>query len=319
MNLARYILPVNRRLIGFPAFLLLLFVATGACQARDLDSVSRPMLWELDTTPTSYLFGTIHVPDPRVTVLSPEVEAAFRTSDAVLTEIELDPESMTGLAARMMRTDGKTLSEVLPESVHSRLEKRLKKINPLLTTEALQSMKTWGVYAAVLLLESQLKHPDIQPLDVLLYERAQEEGKETGGLETLEEQLGYFEQFSEEEQAKLLTTVLNQMDEADAKGEDMIQTLIQWYLNGDVESLAELLNEMPLAEDKALEARIEKVLLTDRNRLIAERIAALLESESGRGYFFAVGAAHLGGEQSILDNLMKRGYSANQVGTSVQK
>lgn len=310
---------MNRKFITTLTYLFLLIIATGFCHARDLNSVSRPMLWEINTTPTTYLFGTIHLQDPRVSVLSPQVEAAFKKSDVVITEIELDPALLFNVATRMIRTDGKTLREVLPKMVYSRLEKRLKKINPQLTTLPFEPMKTWAVYAAVMLLESQLKHPGIQPLDSMLFGRAQKQGKETGGLETIDEQLGYFEQFSEKEQTMLLSTVLDQMDEADAKGEDMMQTLIQWYLKGDVESLAELMNKMPLAEDKALEARIEKMLLTDRNRLMAERIGELLERKSGKGYFFAVGAAHLGGEQSILTHLIRLGYAAKQVGPKVYR
>ena len=40
---------------------------------------------------TSYLFGTIHLSDPRVLKLHPNAEAAFKASDTFYAEIDLDP------------------------------------------------------------------------------------------------------------------------------------------------------------------------------------------------------------------------------------
>ena len=65
-------------------FLLLLFVP--AAESRDLDRVIKPALIELDTEPPSWLFGTIHLPDPRVTRLHPDAARAFEQADAVYTE-----------------------------------------------------------------------------------------------------------------------------------------------------------------------------------------------------------------------------------------
>ncbi|MDG1406046.1 MAG: TraB/GumN family protein, partial [Planctomycetota bacterium] len=48
-----------------------------------------PLLWKVTSeNNTSYLFGTMHVADPRVTTLAPAVEAAFAASDAIFTELK---------------------------------------------------------------------------------------------------------------------------------------------------------------------------------------------------------------------------------------
>ena len=48
-----------------------------------------PLLWKVTSENTaSYLFGTMHVADPRVTTLAPAVEAAFAASAAIFTELK---------------------------------------------------------------------------------------------------------------------------------------------------------------------------------------------------------------------------------------
>ena len=307
---------MNKSKFYFAGLFCLLLLFTGIAPARDTRSMQRPMLWQINSTPASYLFGTIHLPDPRLSKLEPRVEAAFTKSDAVYTEIELDPAKQMESAMKMMRSDGKTLSQTLPNDVRELLDARLKKINPQLNAVPFEPMKTWAIYAMVALLEQQMKYPNIKPLDMMLFERAQKEGKKAGGIETIDEQLGYFEQFSEQEQITLLKTTLEQMNEMEAKGEDMTELMLQWYLTGDIESFSDLMQKVPLAEDEKLNQRIEKILLTDRNKLMAERIVKMLSGKTGKSYFFAVGAAHLGGEQSVLKHLEKMGYSAKQVPAS---
>ena len=50
----------------------------------------KPFLWRIEAEPPSYLFGTVHVPDARVTTLPVIVRRSFRASDVLVTEIPLD-------------------------------------------------------------------------------------------------------------------------------------------------------------------------------------------------------------------------------------
>jgi len=300
-------------------FVWLLLLSINTAQARDDSHLSRPMLWEINTTPPSYLFGTIHLPDPRLSNLGSLVETAFKRSDAVYTEIDLKPESILQTAQHIIRTDGKTLNDVLPEDVQNLLNARLTKISPQLSTVALEPMKTWAIYAMVVVLEQQIKYPGLKALDQMLFQRALEAGKKTGGIETVDEQLHYFEQFTEDEQISLLRNTLEQLNAMEAKGENPIEILLQWYFKGDAESFTDLMAKLPMADDEKLNQQIMKTLLMDRNKIMAERIGKILSKKTGESYFFAVGAAHLGGEQSVLHHLEKMGYSGNQVTATLIK
>ena len=48
-----------------------------------IQPTENPYLWRIEGETPSYLFGTIHLPDPRVTTFHPEVVKAIRGADAI--------------------------------------------------------------------------------------------------------------------------------------------------------------------------------------------------------------------------------------------
>ena len=296
------------------ALLLLILLAIPAAEARGLDSVIKPALIELDTEPPSWLFGTIHLPDPRVTRLHPDVSSAFEQADAVYTEIPMDAKSTMQMGLVSLRSDGRTLKDVLPRTTWQRLDERLKRIHPQLDATLLSPMKTWAVYGGMLLFESQLQYPDLRPLDWQLYRNATDAGKEVGGLEQLEEQVRVFEHFTETEQQQMLLALLDEMDRFDRRRESITEFMIQWYLSGDYMRFEELLESMPMATDPALRKELEKQLVYDRNARFAKRIAEKIRENPGKSFLFAIGMGHLGGERSIQALLEQSG-----IGTRTEK
>lgn len=282
-----------------PLLLFLLILLIPAVHARGLTEVRTPALVELDTDPPSWLFGTIHVPDPRVTRLHPDAEQAFERADALFTEVPMDSRSTMEMSLQGMRSDGKTLFDVLPEATWKRLDARLKRMHPNLKAALLLPMKTWAVYGGMLALESQMKYPTAKPLDWQLYARAVDAGKAVGGLETLGEQLQVFEAFTEEQHQHVLVTLLDAMEDFDARGVSATEYMIQWYLSGEVDRMQQLLEEIPMAHDMQLRKKIENVLIYDRNKRFAQRIADKIRENPGKSLFFAVGMGHLGGDRSI--------------------
>ena len=290
--------------------LLLILLAIPVAEARGLDSVIRPALIELDTEPPSWLFGTIHLPDPRVTRLHPEAASAFERADAVYTEIPMDSRSTLQMGLESLRSDGRTLRDVLPRATWQRLDERMKRIQPQLGATLLLPMKTWAVYGSMLLLESQMQYPDLRPLDWQLYRKASEAGKTVGGLEQLEEQTRIFEGLSESEQQHMLLELLDEMDRFDLRRESMTEFMIQWYLSGDYMRFEELLEAMPMASNPGLRKKLEKQLVYDRNARFAKRIAEKIRDNPGKSFFFAIGMGHLGGERGIQALLDEAGIAS---------
>jgi len=290
------------------AFALIPFVVSHLRGAPEEDS-HPSYLFTIDKAgqPTSYLFGTIHLPDPRVTRLKPNVVEAFRGSAAVYCEIEMDPAARIGLLPEMMLPPGETLADLLPADLLARLDQELRRIDPDLTITPFMQFKIWAVVASLVLLEPQTEHPNIKPMDLALYRLAAASGKRTGGIETGQEQMSYFEAFSRPEQIAMLRSTLDLMAKLRAKNENFTDELVEAYQTGDLRAIEELLNAYR-DEDPALQAKFERIFIHERNELMAERIADILRESPDEPVFFAVGVAHLFGETGIPTLLRDRGF-----------
>ena len=296
-------------------FILAMSVAllpvSGSVNARDVSTEQHPLLWKIDTSPPSWLFGTIHLPDKRVTTPPAVVQRAFDQSTAFYAEIPMSSRMQMRVTRGMLRNDQKTLHDVLPRKTVLWLQRRLKKINPNLSLSTFIGMKTWVVMMSLVLLESQSKHQKGKSLDLQLYQLAQLAGKRAWGLESVEQQLDYLDQFSEQEQIDMLENKLQQMDEAEKEHTTVSEIMIQWYLMGDVENIHHVI-EFPMPQNTALQRRAVKTLVTDRNKTLANSIARILRLHPGESHFFALGAAHLGSSNSVQSYLQELGLSTQR-------
>lgn len=289
-----------------------LLLVSGSVYARDIPAVQNPLLWKINTSPPSWLFGTIHLPDERVTTLPAAVRNSFDQSKAFYAEVPMDSRMRLRVTLGMLRNDQKMLTDVLPRKTFTRLQQRLKKIDPKLSAGLFIGMKTWVVMMSLVLLENQSKHPQNKPLDLTLYLLAKQEGKRVGGVESVEQQLGYLDQFSEQEQLDMLENTLQQMDKAEKEHTTISEIMIQWYLKGDVENTPRMIEKFPMSQDPALQQRAVKSLITGRNETMANSIAEILRLHPGESHFFALGAAHLGGVNSVQSHLQELGLETER-------
>jgi len=292
---------------------LLALAACAPAQAKtEVRPTAHPFLWRIEGKVPSWLYGTIHLPDPRVTALPDEVVKAIHRADVLLTEIDLGAKTRAAAQAASLLPEGKTLADVLPEDLYERLERYLaSKRFPL---AGVAKMKPWVVMTMLPLLDDLRTMLTQQPLDQKLVHEAEARDKETGALETLDEQLGVFEGFTKGEQAEMLAATLTLLEEAAAAGRKPLAELVDAYLSGDLEALEALTDEMSgLEEHRGLHERLEKVVVIDRNHHMAERVAAKLRAEPRRSYFVAVGALHYAGAEGIVELLQKDGFDVTRI------
>jgi uncharacterized protein YbaP (TraB family) len=309
--------------IGAVALFALVLVPLDV-QTRPLpaDTPPAPFRWRIDGSgrPT-YLYGTIHVPDPRVVELPSSVAAAFGASQAVFTEIRMDSATQMGVQAKVMLPDDQHLKDVVGQPLFDRLSKAVDRSLPKDVPAAmgamlgglLDKMKPWAAMSYVELLEFL---PDMlagrQALDAMLFDRAQKDGKEVGALETVDEQLAVFEGFTNEEQARMLKLTLDSMDEAAAKGKSPTEDLIKGYLSGDLAKLSLMMTES-MRLDPVLFGKFSARAVDARNLLMADRILAKRAERPDKTCFFAVGALHYAGETGIIGLLRKKGLTVTRV------
>lgn len=271
-----------------------------------------PILWKLDTKPTSWLFGTIHLPDPRVNKLPYPAKVIFDQSDVVLTEIPMETADIAAIANMMKRRDGKSLKSILPEDLYQRLEKHFKSFSlPILL---FNDMKLWAIYASLPMLPTQTEHPTSIALDKHIYQQAKRDGKITGGLESAIEQASYFDRFTHEEQITLLRETLDTIEADKEREKGTIELMLEWYLSGGKTHLTEFMEDItPISNDKALEQKVADILLTERNEIMAKRIVSSLENHPNKSHFIAIGAGHLSEEANVPFYLEKLGIKAEKV------
>jgi uncharacterized protein YbaP (TraB family) len=293
-----------RRAIGASTFLIAsLLGPVGAQEERTVQPTENPLLWRIETTPPSYLFGTIHLPDERVTTLHPAVDRALDEVDAFFAELPLDQAFGPGMLRRLALPDRKTLDEVLPEDVYGAVERAFQKAG--IPFSMMRRLKIWTVAVQLQLIDHLQSFASGKALDQLLYDRAKDDLLDVAGIEDVEEQLEVFDGLDQEQQVEMLRKALHAREEARLEKRDPLEELIELYLEGDVEKLAtQGMDEM----DGELGEKLADRLIHARNRRMAERIHAHLEDKADEPAFFAVGAAHFGGPTGILAHLRSRGH-----------
>jgi len=120
------------------------------------------------------------------------------------------------------------------------------------------------------------------------------------GLETADSQLEIFDLMKNDEIERLLLDAVSS-DSSDHAQEAAMITL---YKQEDIEGLYEL-----MVQSDELKQH-EAALLTTRNQHWSTLLPTAMQKEPS---FIAVGAAHLPGEQGVLNLLRKQGYSVDAV------
>jgi len=256
---------------------------------------------ERDGVPPNFVLGTMHVTDPEVTALSPEITQAFEGSQALAVELTMDAATQETLAGAMMTSDLGWMDRRLDARQRELLSDVAGQYQ--IDIAQLGLLEPWAVAAMFSFPPSEVQRQmdGEQPLDMRLMDRAEAAGKKLIALERVEEQLNAFTAYSEQEQIQMLTETL----ESVAKIESEFERLKEAYLDGDLAGVSAIADEGFAALDPALAAQIEKRLVDDRNRNMADRLEPLLNQG---GLFVAIGALHLPGEGGVLNLLAQRGY-----------
>ena len=187
------------------ALALLLPLSAFAATASN-DANQHAVLYRIDKAgaPSSWLFGTAHVADPRVTTLSKPITDAFNSSEHIYTEVRMDFSMMMEMAHSVLRPEGDLLSDHIDAAHYQKLLPQLEaRQYPEVATRRLQ---TWA--AAMLMLEPVNAKGQL-PLDLMLAKMSVESGKDYQGLETIAEQLGLFQSIPEDKQVVLLYSALD--------------------------------------------------------------------------------------------------------------
>jgi len=256
------------------------------------------LLWKLKSPQgaTSYLLGTIHTDDPRVSEFSPSITEAFKASEVFMLEA-LPPRSPS--AYLLKQGD---IAQLLTEQEFDRV-RELADFHAM-HIDAAMRMKPW-----LLAVIFDLPKPKaMYSMDESLLSDAGQQGKIVMGLENTQKHFSVLDGLSMEDQLTMLRVVLKRTQEQ--KQQDF-EKLLSVYQSGQLDKISAVDDEITGAMlPKPLWQQMRQKLITERNQTMTESLIAQTQKQS---VFAAVGASHLGGEDGILNRLRQAGYQLNAI------
>ena len=269
---------------------------------------------------TLWLLGTIHVGDNRTGYLPQEIYDAFLASETLAVEFDTiafqqqaasDPVLKSQLANAYYYSDGSVTAQHLDAALYEKAyalilasgsnSMEVPKMKPAIWESLLQSFYLGQ--------DSALSSEQGMDYRLLLLARAQE--KNIDNIESGLSQMQMLTGFSDSLQAMLLqNTVSTTLAEY---CESVCQLYEAWCQGDEAAILAAITDDTSAMteEDLKLYNEYHKAMVTDRNAGMLK--AAKNYIKSGKTTFFAVGLAHLLGEDGLVTKLQSAGYKVEQV------
>jgi hypothetical protein len=273
------------------------------------------LLWRVEKPggPPSYLFGTIHITDARITDLPAPARAALAAARVVAVEsvealdrqtFAKDLDAYKGL---MYFQDGRTLSQHLTEERRGALAKALQSLGA--DIEAFGNAKPWLVATALALPACETaRQAELAVVDGIIVEKGKEAGVPVVSLETVEEQFSAFDAIPLDLQAEYLIASARLYP----RMEDLFATMAELYLRRRValiEALSRVLGDRTGISEEGY-AAFNDLLVDRRNKVMVARAVPLIDEGAT---FIAVGALHLIGDKGLVALLRDEGYAVTRV------
>ncbi|CAN7235013.1 TraB/GumN family protein [Phyllobacterium sp. LjRoot231] len=283
-----------------------------ALRKEAADTVNgKGLLWKIEKpgVKPSFLYGTMHLTDPRVLKLSDAAETAYQGADTIVIETDevLDPKAPIKVMAEtpelMMLVDGTTLDKLIPRDKLDTVETALSERG--ISLAAVNRMQPWMLTSMLAMpaCEFARKKEGAAFLDIKLAEDAKAQGKRVAGLETIKDQLGAMTSLPAQFHIDGLIETLT----LGPKLPDVFETMTVLYTQGDIGMIFPLMRSVsPDGSSGGNYAEFEEKMVNARNRTMAERAVPIIDKGNA---FIAVGALHLPGEQGLVSLLKSRGYT----------
>lgn len=276
---------------------------------------STPLLYHVtdDNGHEIYLFGTIHVGNASVYPLSDAVMEAFSASDALAVEVDLlsameNPEELLTLMDSMYCKNGEKATDELDEGLLNAAADALN-----MDARMLNTFKPYGILSMLeekSLTDALLNTDD--GVDFYLLEKAREMEKPVIQLESIAVQQALLDSMS----ADFIAYQIEMYVDYPQQSALSTLLLLNAWKTGDRAALQYMLNSDEVyGLDEALAAEIaafNQKMYGDRDDAFTLQAQAFLEK--GEKVFFAVGAAHVAGENGIADQLQAMGYTVEEIG-----
>ena len=271
------------------------------------DASADAMVWKVSNKDGElYLGGTIHMLRATDYPLKPEYDIAFKDSDVVVFETDIEAAMDMGFQQKMMMrmslAPGKTLKDVLQPATYQRLENFATSRN--LPMMMLQSFKP--SLAVLTLTQLELQRFGITStsgLETYYSGLARQHNKPVLSLETPDEQIDVLASMGDGYEDEFVNGSLDDLNNL----EKDFGELIKAWKDADIATIDEKMTQMM----KERFPQMYDALLVKRNFNWLNDISKMIKTPEKE--FVLVGAAHLVGTDSVQALLKAQGYTIEQV------
>lgn len=262
------------------------------------------LLWEIEhqeTKQKSYIFGTIHLIPESYFKISDSLMYCIDNAEEIYLEIKLDQLdnllNISDLLGELLMPNGTLLSQLLSEEEFEQVKIKMEEINlPLFLYNKIQPMfLATFIHATENTPNEDSNVQKMVSYDMEINNIAGEKEIPLKGLESIEFQLNLLSCIPLEEQAQYLVSEINH-DHQDNNQIDLFEI----YHKQDLSQLKQLVSDPKLPE------QFDELMLDKRNENWVEQIKEIGKTKT---CLYAVGAAHLIGENGILKLLSENGFS----------
>lgn len=259
-----------------------------------------PTVWEMrGSGATVWLLGSVHLLRESDYPLPESVDRVMARAERLVLELDLD--AVDPITSQMIvfslgrLEEGQTLADVMGKRSYRLAAKRAEKLG--IDLGMLSALKPW--FAALTIMNIEMLRLGFNPelgLEQYLANQARQSGKEIVGLETMEYQLGLFDELSYDTQSALLLQTLSEAE--DLQGE--MSSLVSAWRQGETQALA-----AALTRSFSDYPEVYRSIVTDRNEAWVSKILDL--GSRGDDSLVVVGALHLVGDDSVIEMLRSKG------------
>lgn len=298
--------------------LLLLLLCSGIrLVAQQPEQFTGALLWKVSGNgldESSYILGTHHFISENFVDSIPGLQEVME--QAQQTVGELDMSDMPGMQMKIleagMMPEEESYRILLTEPDYIRLDDKLTELLGA-GLEQFGQLKPTVIFTVVSLaiFKQICPEQDVMThvgIDSYIQQVAQNKGRVTGGLETVDEQIQLL--FNSKSLKRQVDELLCTMDNFD-RFLEITKELTANYRNANLNQLyADAFDENNDPCFSLMDEKEKQMLLEDRNNSWLDKMPVWMKEGSS---LFVVGALHLAGEEGLLFQLSQRGYQVEAV------
>lgn len=275
--------------------------------------VNGQLLWKVSGNgcyETSYLFGTLHLETGEFIDSVPGLASAIENVDVIFGELENENMMSMNTMMQMMKDAtapaDSTMDKLFSPEDYQMVDAVVKKYLYGFGLKELGVLKPVALTTYLSMMQMKEFYPNsLDPnnlIDVAVQKRGKQLGKRVEGLEAVEDQTSVLFGAPLKEQAEELVDFCRK----DSKFGDSSRQLYEAYRAQDLAALEKIVFDPEMGMDEAEMDRMSYV----RNRSWMDKITQTIPVQR---VLVAVGAAHLLGEQGLIELLRSRGYTVEPV------